>query len=220
MEKQLNKDLKKSLNVMENKKTREFWNSLLTEESWKILQELKKSHNFILIGGWAVYIFTKQQKSKDIDIIVDINELQKFKPENLGKNDNLRKYEIKKQNIDVDIYLEHYSRLAIPVEDIKKFAVKVEGFQVACPELLLVLKQAAYKDRENSAKGEKDKLDIVSLLFFSEIDFNKYQEILDNYNLNYFQELKRLLKNFKDYNSLNISPIEFKKMKNKILAKM
>ncbi|MBM3234622.1 hypothetical protein FJZ19_06035, partial [Candidatus Pacearchaeota archaeon] len=121
---------------MENKKISGFWNSLLTEESWKILQELKKSHNFILIGGWAVYMFTKQQKSKDIDIVVDINELQKFKPENLNKNDNLKKYEIKKQNIDIDIYLEHYSRLAIPVEDIKKFAVEIEGFQVACPELL------------------------------------------------------------------------------------
>jgi len=205
---------------MENKKISGFWNSLLTEESWKILQELKKSHNFILIGGWAVYMFTKQQKSKDIDIVVDINELQKFKPENLNKNDNLKKYEIKKQNIDIDIYLEHYSRLAIPVEDIKKFAVEIEGFQVACPELLLVLKQAAYKDRENSAKGEKDKIDIISLLFFSDINFGKYRDILKKYSLDYLISLKKLLINFKDYNSLNMTPANLKKTKNKFLAKI
>src|SRR3989344_179180 len=104
---------------MENKNTREFWNSLLTEKSWNLLQELKKEHSFILIGGWAVYLFTKQQKSKDIDIVIDIKELQKFKSENLNKNDNLKKYEIKREDIDIDIYLEHYSRLAIPAEDIK-----------------------------------------------------------------------------------------------------
>src|SRR3989344_4490106 len=101
----------------ENKK--EYWNSLLTEKSWQILQDLRREYNFILIGGWAVYLFTKQQKSKDIDIVVGINELEKLKGGGLGKNDNLKKYEIKKEEIDVDIYVEHYSKLAIPVEDIK-----------------------------------------------------------------------------------------------------
>ena len=204
---------------MEDKNTREFWNSLLTEKSWNLLQELKKEHSFILIGGWAVYLFTKQQKSKDIDIVIDIKELQKFKSENLNKNDNLRKYEIKREDIDIDIYLEHYSRLAIPAEDIKKFALNLEGFQVACPELLLVLKQAAYKDRKDSAKGEKDKIDIISLIFFSELDFNKYREILKKYSLD-FTSLKSLLKNFKDYNSLNLNPIQFKKIKKRILGRL
>jgi len=49
--------------------TAEFWNSFLTEKSWEILQKLKKQHKFILIGGWAIYLLTNQQKSKDIDII-------------------------------------------------------------------------------------------------------------------------------------------------------
>jgi len=73
----------------------EFWNSQLTEKSWKILQDISQQYNFILIGGWAIYLWTKQQKSKDIDIIVGIDELQKLKKANISKNDNLKKYELK-----------------------------------------------------------------------------------------------------------------------------
>ena len=40
----------------------EFWNSLLTEKSWNLLIEIKKKYDFILIGGWAVYLLTRQQK--------------------------------------------------------------------------------------------------------------------------------------------------------------
>jgi len=55
------------------KMNKEFWNSLLTEKSWEILQELRKDYNFILIGGWAVYLLTKQKKSKDIDIVIGLD---------------------------------------------------------------------------------------------------------------------------------------------------
>jgi len=143
----------------------EFWNSLLTKKSWEILQELRKEYDFILIGGWATYLLTKQQKSKDIDIVVDLNELQKLKKKNLMKNDNLKKYEIKVDEIDVDIYLEYYSKLTIPTEDIKKYSIEIQGFKVASPETLLILKQGAYFDRKNSIKGQKDLIDIVSILF-------------------------------------------------------
>ena len=73
----------------------EYWHDLITEKSWKILQELKGKFKFILIGGWAVYLLAKTQKSKDVDIIVDISTLQQIKNQyELRKNDNLRKYEI------------------------------------------------------------------------------------------------------------------------------
>src|SRR3989344_8031754 len=117
----------------------EYWNSQLTEKSWKLLQELVKKYNFILIGGWAVYLLTKQQKSKDIDIVVDIAELQKLKQENLIKNDRLKKYEIKLEEIDVDIYLSYFSKLTIPAEEIKNYSIKIEGLNVASPEALLIL---------------------------------------------------------------------------------
>ena len=50
----------------------EYWNELITQKSWDVLQKLKKI-NFVLIGGWASYLWTSSHKSKDIDIIVDFN---------------------------------------------------------------------------------------------------------------------------------------------------
>ncbi|MBS3100039.1 hypothetical protein J4463_02385 [Candidatus Pacearchaeota archaeon] len=196
-----------------------FWNSQLTEKSWGILQELRKKYDFILIGGWATYLWTKQQKSKDIDIAVDIEEMQILKKANLSKNDNLKKYEMKFGEIDVDIYVSYFSKLTIPVEDLKKYSAKTEGFNVAIPEALLVLKQGAEIDRRNSVKGEKDKIDIISLLFFSNIDLKKYKSIIEKYSLEtYINDLISLLTSFKDYNSLNLTPREFKIKKQNILA--
>src|SRR3989344_944923 len=163
----------------------EFWNSQLTEKSWQIMQELKKEYNFILIGGWAAYLWARQQKSRDIDIVVEINELQKLKnysSAQLSKNEHLKKYELKIGETDVDIYLSHFSKLAIPPEEIKNYVSRVEGFNVASKEALLILKQGAELDRENSVKGEKDRIDIISLLL-SGIDFKKYKEILKKYHL-------------------------------------
>ena len=199
----------------------EFWNSQLTEKSWKVLQELKKKYNFILIGGWAVYLWTKQQKSKDIDLVVDIKELQKLKSENLQKNDNLIKYEIKKEEIDIDIYVDYFSKLTIAPESLKKYARKLEGFNVLSPEALVILKQGAYEDRKNSVKGEKDQIDIISLLFFADFDFKLYREILkENSIADYETKLIGLIKNFKDYNSLNLTPREFKIKKDEMLGKL
>jgi hypothetical protein len=199
----------------------EFWSSILTEKSWKILQELAKEHKFILIGGWAVWLLTHQQKSKDIDIVVGLDELQKFKSQNLGKNEKLKKYEIKKEEIDIDIYLEHYSKLAIPAEDINSYTIKTQGFEVASPELLLILKQSAYNDRKDSVKGEKDKIDIVSLTFFSDVNFKKYYKILKKYKLEcFFNEIVKLIKGFKDYGILGLNPREFKIKKEILLNEL
>ncbi len=195
-----------------------FWNSLLTEKSWKILQDFGKKYDFILIGGWATYLWAKQQKSKDIDIVVEIKELQKLKAESLSKNDRLKKYEIKIEDIDIDIYVSHYSKLTIPPEDLKKYAKKIEGFKVLSPEALMILKQGAYEDRKNSLKGEKDLVDIMSLIFSSDFDFGNYKSILNKYSLSHYVEnLIYLLSNFKDYDSLNLTPRDFKLKKVKLL---
>ena len=55
----------------------EFWNSALTEKSWKVLLQLKeKNFDFVVIGGWAAYLWTSLHKSKDVDIAVkDFNDL-------------------------------------------------------------------------------------------------------------------------------------------------
>ena len=196
----------------------EFWNSQLTEKSWEVLKEIRKKYNFILIGGWAAYLWTKQQKSKDIDIIVSINELQKLKKENISKNDNLKKYEIKQGDVDIDIYVEYYSKLAIPVYELKNYISKVEGFNVILPEALLVLKQGAEFERANSIKGEKDKIDIISILFLPDFNFKNYKNILKKYSLEkYLERLVSIAKNFKEFDSLNLNPWQFKIKKEKVL---
>jgi len=196
----------------------EFWNSQLTEKSWQLLQEIRKKYNFILIGGWATYLWTRQQKSKDVDIVVTLNELQKLKQEDLRKNDDLRKYEIKFGDIDIDIYLEHYSKLAIPIENIKKYVSHIEGFNVISKEALLVLKQGAEINRGNSIKGEKDRIDILSILFFSNPDYKQYLKIIrENSKEDYLSHLISIVKNFKDYAALKLPPREFKLRKEKII---
>ena len=84
----------------------EYWNIIITEKSWRILQKIRKEINFVLIGGWAAYLWTKSHKSKDIDIVVDFKELYNLKFNyNLKKNDALKKYEITVDEVDIDIYV-------------------------------------------------------------------------------------------------------------------
>ena len=202
----------------------EFWNSILTEKSWNILVELKKEQfKFVLIGGWAVYLWTKLNKSKDVDIalkkIEDISYLkEKY---TLKKNDNLKKYEISIEEIDIDIYAPYFSKLSVPVECLKDYSSKVEGFDVAIPEILLILKQGAELNRKDSVKGTKDQIDIIALLLFTDFNFKIYFEILKKYALdNYFQRLKTIIKTFQEYSYLNLNPREFKIRKKKIIEKM
>jgi hypothetical protein len=161
----------------------EFWNDEVTDRSWKELTELSKRIKFILIGGWAVYLYTKLQKSKDIDVIVDYDTLRVLgSGQRLNKNDRLRKYEVKRDGFDIDIYLPGYSELVVPVGDITgNMLSKREGISLPRQEVLLMLKLGAYADRMNSIKGGKDAIDILGLLFYSGIDFGLLGRLLAKY---------------------------------------
>lgn len=198
----------------------EYWNDLIVERSWKILQELKSKFPFILIGGWANYFWTKKFKSRDIDIIVDFDTLDKLKKDfDLRKNEQLKKYEIKINEVDIDIYVAYYSNLAIPVEEIRK--TKIEGFDVVKIEDLLILKQGAESDRSESEKGEKDRLDILSLVFYCDVDYKEYYAILKKLKKEkLFDALTKIIKNFKDYKYFNMTPRELKLNKKKLLEKL
>jgi len=69
----------------------------LVEKSWNKLFELKDKINFVLIGGWAVYLYTKRNKAtKDIDMIVDYDTLGYLQANyQVNRNDRLRKYDVK-----------------------------------------------------------------------------------------------------------------------------
>lgn len=203
----------------------EFWNETLTKASWEKLIQLAKEIKFALIGGWSAYLWTGLHKSKDIDIIIDYDTLLKLQKEyRLEKNDRLKKYEIKFDKFDIDIYLPAYSNLVIPPEDIlEKYVVKIKGIMTVIPEALLVLKQGAEIERRNSIKGKKDAIDLLTLLIYAEINLKKYKDLLSKYKKErYTEELAIVIRNFdaRDLQYLGIDFVKFKKWKKKILAEL
>ena len=196
-----------------------YYQDLITAKSFKILQDMKRQYKFILIGGWAVFLYTQALKSKDVDIIVDYEELEKLRADfTLIKNNRLRKYEVVIKEIDIDIYVPFYSHLGIPVEDIKKYSQNIEGFMAPKKEILLILKQTAYFERQASPKGEKDKIDIISLLAINKIDFVFYKKILEKHNLKgYKKGLQDLLQLITEIPELGLNQYQYSKLKKKIL---
>lgn len=199
----------------------EYWNSLLTEKSWNVLKDLqKKPFHFIVIGGWAAYLWTKLHKSKDIDIIIpEFKDLEHLKRTyDLKKNDHLKRYEIHFEDIDVDIYVPYYSQLPLPIPEITKYTTKIENITVVRPEILLILKQAAEQDRENSVKGAKDRVDIMTILLFSAINVKLYKELIHKHKLLQFsQRLQQIITTFTDLKYIGLNPREYKLKKKETL---
>ena len=206
-------------------KAKEFWHESLTKESWKKLQELSKEMELTVIGGWGVWLWTKQHKSKDIDIIIDFQELANLKEKySLEKNDRLKKYEVKMQGFDIDIYVPFYSRLALPIEGLLKEKVKIEGINTISCEALLILKQGAEIDRRGTIKGQKDAIDLLTILFYAPIDFKKYFALLEkNKKQAFAKELAGAITGFNPKDSekyLGTNYKEFVKKKKQLLEKI
>ena len=154
----------------------DYYRSSVAEKSWQMLQTLRRKYSFVLIGGWAVWLYTRRFKSKDIDIIVQMQTLTKLKTQfPVTKNNRLFKYEAIQGEIQIDIYVPFWSHLGIPAEDVQSHAVSMEGFHVPPPETLVVLKQVAYAARMGSSKGYKDFLDIISLISLPQFSWNSYR---------------------------------------------
>lgn len=152
----------------------DYYRDSVTNQSWQFLQKLNQEINFVLIGGWAVWLYTRQLKSKDIDIVVDLPQLSKIRKNyEMYKNGRLKKYEIKINEVEVDIYPAYYSNLGIPAEEILANAGNIDGFSLPSPELLLILKSVAWYNRKISAKGRKDFLDIIGILNLPKLDQRK-----------------------------------------------
>ena len=196
----------------------EYYHNLITEKSFQLLQRLRRERHFILIGGWAVFLYTHSLKSKDIDIVIDYDDLEKLKNEFVvTKNDRLKKYEIKIDGIDIDIYLPFYSELGVSAETIQKFVVTREGFTVPQIAVLLILKQVAFSDRQGTPKGEKDKIDIFSLLALQEIDWEFYQKLTATAGLKHLpNELKSLLKQTVEIKELDLNQAKMAKLKKEV----
>lgn len=202
----------------------EFWNEVIIDKSFRILQNLKKRFDFILIGGWAIYILTKAIKSKDIDIVVDFDTLSQIKKElEISKTDFLKKYQAEVEEVSIDIYVPYYSEFIIPIEDMIKNTISLEGFKIPKSEILLFLKLQAEAERSESVKGQKDRVDILLLLMKGKIDFENYKKLIEKYSLKKYNErLKGIVRTAKkEFEYIGIRDLrQIKKIKNKILGQI
>lgn len=195
-----------------------YYHNIITQKSWEELTKLGKTCNFVLIGGWAAYLYTKNLKSKDIDILIEYEELGKLREiYNVVKNERLKKYEARREEIQIDIYLPHFSTIGIPVEDLMKQTSSFEGFTLLKKEWLLALKIYVLGQRVRSAKGEKDFLDILSL-FQTDIDTVKLVKIIKKYKLeNAFKAFVEILDERNEALELDLNRHAYKKLKTIIL---
>ncbi|MCX6736735.1 MAG: hypothetical protein NTW73_01455 [Candidatus Parcubacteria bacterium] len=199
---------------------KQFWHNLVTEKSFETLKIFKHDFDFVLIGGWAVYLYTKSLKSKDIDIIIDLDTLGKLKQKfDLIKDEHLKKYEIEKDDIDVDIYTPYWSQLGLPIEKIISNTTSLEGFKVPIKEVLLILKLFVYNQRKESLKGRKDSIDIISLLYFDNFNAEKFKSLLAENGLSFLtSELHEILHSHNGVEDLSINQKQYSDFKKRLLV--
>ncbi len=200
----------------------QFYHDLITEKSFQLLQNLRQQFKFTLIGGWAVFFYAGALKSKDIDMVVDYDELSRLKEAYaVSKNERLKKYEIKQGEVDVDIYLPHYSDLGLPLERLADSVVEREGFTLPALEILFLLKLYAYRARRGSVKGKKDELDIFCLAFLPEFGWREYQQWALDFSLSDCHRLfLQLLKSTVSIPELKINEQRMAKERRRILAEL
>jgi hypothetical protein len=166
------------------------WRDEVIERSWHVLGELEGYADFVLIGGWGVYLWIRKLKSRDIDVYIDQESFYKLQSEltqrgyALKRNVRLKKFEALISDVEVDIYTPFVSRLVIPCSDVfdRKLYSVIEGFKVAIPEVLLLLKAQAAQDRWHAEKGLKDRVDIISLLKFADVKRDVLEQMLREYD--------------------------------------
>ncbi len=183
----------------------------VVERSWRVLGELKSFADFVLIGGWGVYLWTRRLKSRDIDVYVDQESFYRLQSEltqkgyALKRNVRLMKFEALIGDVEVDIYTPFVSRLVIPCLDVfaRKWYSVVDSFKVAFPEVLLLLKAQAAQERWHAEKGLKDRVDIISLLEFADVKRDVLEQMLIEYDTRHV--LREIIKK-----AISESRIEYK----------
>ena len=200
----------------------QFYHDSVTDKSFQFLAELNKNCKFVLIGGWAVFLYTQALKSKDIDIILDYGELGKLRKKfTVSKNERLKKYEIKTGEFDIDIYLPHYSDLGLPADYIIKLSKTRGGFLVPSIETLFILKLYAWQSRRGSIKGRKDELDILTMAFLIEFSWPDYLRLINEFNLKIeHKNFVSFLEKTKKVPELNLNEQQISRLKKKIIQEI
>lgn len=196
-----------------------FYHGLITDKSWKILRQLRAKYEFILIGGWAVFLYTHAMKSKDIDLVLEHAELVKLRERfEVSKNARLKKYEARYSEVEIDVYVPYYSNPGLPAEDLRNFSVSIEGFKTVEKEILAILKQRALMDRIHSIKGRKDLIDLISLISSEDFDWDRYRKTLKGYGLQeYLRFAKEEIAKVSEINEIGLNVHKMARLKKKIL---
>jgi hypothetical protein len=166
------------------------WRDDIIDRSWTVLVHLRELCTFVLIGGWAVYFWTRKLKSRDIDLCINQDNFYRLQSELqkesvfVNRNPRLRKYEARLGDVEVDIYTPFQSNLIIPVNSLfeKGWYTNIEGHDVALPEVLLLLKSQAARERWNSEKGVKDRVDLLALLLYSDWKQELLKELAESFD--------------------------------------
>jgi len=197
----------------------DFYHDLVTETSWKLLQRLRRKYEFILIGGWAVFLYTKALKSKDIDLVLGYDALEKLKNTfEVRKNARLKKYEARNAEVEIDIYVPHYSNPGLPAEELGKYATSLEGITTIEKEVLAILKEKALIERAQTVKGRKDLIDFVSLVRLENFSWERYQGLIREYGLKKYSAFARaVLAQTQSVEELELNVHAIAKLKRKIL---
>lgn len=133
-----------------------------------------------------MYLWTKKPKSRGVDLYIDEDNFYTFQARllmrsiRIKRNPRLEKFGTKIDDVEVDIYTPFLCNLPVPPRDFfeKHWFSRVEGFRVAIPEVLLLLKGQASRERWSSEKGMKDRSDLISLLAFGDIKFDLLKKTL------------------------------------------
>jgi len=168
----------------------ELWREDAIERSWQVLKRLHELADFVTIGGWGVHLWARKLKSRDIDIYMDQDNFYRLQAEALKagftikRNPRLKKFEALIEGVEVDIYTPFMCNLVVPCLDVIREGLvsNIEGFKVAAPEVLLILKAQAAGERWHSEKGIKDRADIISLLAFVDLKFGLLKKLLEKYD--------------------------------------
>jgi len=137
------------------------WRDEIVEQAWRVLEELKGLADFVLIGGWGVYLWTRKLRSRDIDIYIDQENFYKLQSELLQRNYALKRnvrsmnFEALIGDVEVDIHLSFLSNLAVPCLDVfnQRLYSLIERFRAAIPKVLLLLKAQVAQQRWHAEKG-------------------------------------------------------------------
>lgn len=214
------------------------WNEAIMLKGYEFIKKLiALDIEFVVMGGWAVYFLTEYHMSKDIDLMIRDREFWKLKNYIMGlngreKTTNLPKTGFALDDVELDVYTESRSGLAIPVKDVfsKSYFLNIKGVNVLKPEVLLILKAAAEKERSETMKGFKDRCDMLAILMRSKLDSVLLRHLSEKYGCkdaigkDVTEQIAKIIKNsqreFEYVLQKAIIPSKLKKLKKDLTAKL